>query len=267
MTCHLPYNIPKSFFRGVSLKNLRKIYPLDKQFFLQDLHLLKKTGIINGKNKELVSIIKKGYLSSLGFLDYQLAKIFYYLQKNKILENSFVVITSDHGENIFDKDLSVNHNSLYNPNIKVPLIVSKPSLGRKKIDNYVQHLDILPTILDELGLATPKQAKGKNLFKNEKRKIISEIIYEKYRHTKHKKCIIENEYKLIVSNDKSVELYNIKKDRREKHNIAKKYPEIVKKLKKELEEATKTKKKPESKKLNKNEEQIMKKRLKSLGYI
>ena len=68
------------------------------------------------------------------------------------LENSLVIVTSDHGEEFFDHG-SVSHGmSLYQEQLHVPLILSGPGVSPRTIPDMVSTVDIVPTLLDLVGL-------------------------------------------------------------------------------------------------------------------
>lgn len=81
---------------------------------------------------------------------------------------TLVVLTSDHGESLGEHDYFFEHGAyLYEPTVRVPLIVSLP--GRvpegRVLDTQARTIDIVPTVLDLLGLEVPKGLQGGSLQK------------------------------------------------------------------------------------------------------
>jgi len=79
-------------------------------------------------------------------------------------DNSLIVITSDHGENLGENDLYL-HENLYDPTLHIPLIVRFPNgeHAGKRIDQFVHLADIAPTVLDVLDLPIPDNLDGRSL--------------------------------------------------------------------------------------------------------
>ncbi len=81
-----------------------------------------------------------------------------------IMDNSIVFILGDHGEQFYEHG-HTSHHGVYEELIHIPLAVSVPDTRAKgkRIDSLVSQVDILPTILDYLGIQIPEQCQGKSL--------------------------------------------------------------------------------------------------------
>jgi arylsulfatase len=81
---------------------------------------------------------------------------------------TLVVLTSDHGESLGEHDYYFEHGAyLYDPTVRVPLILSLPSRlpeGRR-IEAQARTIDIVPTVLDILGLPVPPGLQGTSLLR------------------------------------------------------------------------------------------------------
>jgi arylsulfatase A-like enzyme/Flp pilus assembly protein TadD len=78
--------------------------------------------------------------------------------------DTLVVVTSDHGEALGDHGESTHGIFAYESTLKVPLILYYPPLLTSRIvDAPVSHVDILPTILDAVGLPAPSGLRGRSL--------------------------------------------------------------------------------------------------------
>jgi arylsulfatase A-like enzyme len=87
------------------------------------------------------------------------------LRERRLLERSLVVLTSDHGEE-FGQHGGFSHHDLYDEDLHVPLIVRFPDateLNGRVVEQPVSHVDVVPTVLDHLGLPPPAQAQGISL--------------------------------------------------------------------------------------------------------
>ena len=82
-----------------------------------------------------------------------------------LLDETFFVITADHGEEFFEHD-SVGHgHSLYQELLHVPLILRSPGLAPEgqRLGQVCSLVDIAPTILDACGLEVPDELEGRSL--------------------------------------------------------------------------------------------------------
>jgi len=96
------------------------------------------------------------YKNSVGYADYNVRKIIKIFEKEILSDNLILVITGDHGEEFWDKGL-IGHsaNNLYNCRINVPLVFHLPHV-KPIIYNFTSNTEIMPTILDYLGLTDSK---------------------------------------------------------------------------------------------------------------
>lgn len=96
---------------------------------------------------------KREYGAEIAFVDSQIGRLLEALKRLRIEENTAIVVTADHGENLGERDIYFDHWTLFDTDIHVPLIVWFPrQLPRGlRIDAPVAHIDIAPTILDILG--------------------------------------------------------------------------------------------------------------------
>ncbi len=87
------------------------------------------------------------------------------LKRRGLYDDALVVLLSDHGEGLGDHGEQEHGLFLYRETIRVPLIVRLPrdqSAGRR-IATPVQHIDLVPTILDWLGLPAQPRLRGRSL--------------------------------------------------------------------------------------------------------
>ena len=142
---------------------------------------------------------------------------------------------------------------LYEGGIRVPLIIRFPGKIKAgtKISEPVVGTDLYPTILDLLGLPlTPEQhldGKSLNPLLTGKNSINREAIYFHFPHYHHinsmgpSGAIRKGDFKLIeVFETGNYELYNVRKDIGEDHDLAPKMPNLVRKLASDLKMWRKT---------------------------
>ena len=79
---------------------------------------------------------------------------------------ALIIFLSDHGEELYDHGSWAHGRTLYSEVLNIPLVVKLPSsLGLKgeRRRQLTQHIDVLPTILDYLGIEQPKHLEGVSL--------------------------------------------------------------------------------------------------------
>lgn len=108
-------------------------------------------------------VVVNRYDNALAYVDAQVGRLGQFLAQSGQLENTLWIITSDHGELFLEHDLVTHGRSLYDAEARVPLLVHWPRRVRPA-DAYepVSHLDILPSLLDLMGLPTHPAFQGRS---------------------------------------------------------------------------------------------------------
>src|SRR6266702_4742388 len=88
-----------------------------------------------------------------------------YLKKQGWYDNSLIIVVGDHGEGLGEHHEDTHGIFLYDSTIHVPLIVKLPrqSAAEKIVNAQVRTTDILPTVLDVLGVSAPARLDGESL--------------------------------------------------------------------------------------------------------
>ncbi|MBI3664770.1 MAG: sulfatase, partial [Acidobacteria bacterium] len=105
------------------------------------------------------------YDGGIAYLDFHLGKLLQQLRDLGLYENSLLLITSDHGQALGERSL-VGHAgvSVYQDVVHVPLLIRYPHTSQKAVvEEPVSLVDILPTVLDVLGLEIPRGIDGQSL--------------------------------------------------------------------------------------------------------
>jgi arylsulfatase A-like enzyme len=85
------------------------------------------------------------------------------LESLGLLDDTLLVVTSDHGEEIFDRRGTGHGYTMYEENLHVPLLFSHRSLAPTRIAAPVRLIDVAPTIVDLLGFQKPSSWQGVSL--------------------------------------------------------------------------------------------------------
>jgi arylsulfatase A-like enzyme len=185
------------------------------------------------------------YDAGIRQLDDALAELFAGLEEEKLLENTFVFITSDHGEEFFDHGDFLHGRTLYQELVHVPLLVLGPGLPEGvRVREPVSLVDLVPTILALLGLPAPDGVEGRDLSAqwrgsggaSPERALFYEA--DSWFHNPHRdfrRAVRKGRYKLHYNDrEHSLELYDLTRDPGEHENLASERPGVVAELHAEL---------------------------------
>ena len=105
------------------------------------------------------------YDEGIRYTDEMLGGFLDFLESSLLLDDTLVVVTSDHGEEFGEHGGFLHWQIYYQPNLRVPLVVHVPGAARSgiRIEERVESIDVLPTILDLLGLPAHEAAEGRSL--------------------------------------------------------------------------------------------------------
>ncbi|MGD8450517.1 MAG: sulfatase [Phycisphaerae bacterium] len=103
------------------------------------------------------------YTAEVDYMDAQFGRVLDELKKSKRYDNTIIVVLGDHGEGLGDHN-HWHHRILYQEQIRVPYIVRLPDGPRNQvIGDLVREMDIYPTVLEALGVASPAPVDGLSL--------------------------------------------------------------------------------------------------------
>lgn len=113
-----------------------------------------------------IELMRDTYDCEIAYLDHHLGLLFEALRQRSLLDNTLVVVTSDHGEHIGDHGGLIGHgHTLYRQLIDAPLVLCLPGVvpAGRRIDAPVTLLDVSATILDLTGVPNEKGFPGQSL--------------------------------------------------------------------------------------------------------
>ena len=108
--------------------------------------------------------IKAHYDAQVGLYDERVGQVMAKLEMLGQIDNTVIIITSDHGDDIFEH-ADVAHGLLYDSTIKVPFVIADPTASEKGkvVDVAVQTSDMVPTILERAGVQRAANMTGRSL--------------------------------------------------------------------------------------------------------
>lgn len=95
------------------------------------------------------------YDGEVWFSDQEIGRLLDFVAKAPWGERTVVVITSDHGEAFADHGMSWHGRELWESLVRVPLIIKVPGLPPHRVPVKRGHVDLVPTLLDVLGIPAP----------------------------------------------------------------------------------------------------------------
>jgi arylsulfatase A-like enzyme len=160
LDAHDPYLTPAGFDRHFGLKPES---PADVET-IRNWHHVQKPKEIPERDKTL---IRDAYDDCLAALDEQLGNLFATLEQKGVLDDTLVIMTSDHGEELGEHGLYGHGKSLYSPELHVPLLMFGPKglhipTGRV-VDVPVSLRDVAATVVDRLGMTVHSPFPGGSL--------------------------------------------------------------------------------------------------------
>ena len=185
------------------------------------------------------------YDGEIAYMDSAIKSIMTALEARGILDNTIVVINSDHGETLYDHECYFDHHGLYEPTLHVPFILRYPKkvASGKRVKGFNRLQDLVPTLMELAEIETGIQFDGKSLVPMMEGKVASydSEFYITECTWMRKHGWRTPQWKLIVALEPDfhfkpeVELYNLVEDPQENKNLAEECPEVVAMLKERME--------------------------------
>ncbi len=171
------------------------------------------------ENNQLLNLTRS-YLASISFVDSQVARVLSALENSQHADNTIVVLWSDHGYHLGEKDIS-GKNSLWQRSTRVPLILAGPGImPGQSCSQPAELLDVFPTLADLCGLDMPDQLEGISL-----RPQLADPSQVRVRpaittHNPNNHSVCSERYRFIQYADGGEEFYDRQLDPQEWTNLA-----------------------------------------------
>jgi arylsulfatase A-like enzyme len=154
--------------------------------------------------------LKDLYDEEIGFVDSQLGALFGRLRQTGLLKSSLVILAADHGEEFLEHGDVKHCRNLFDTSLHVPLVVRVPATPPRVVASPVQNLDLMPTVLDYLGIRVTGSFAGRSLRAEIEGRAAPEI---QYAIQGSQRSAADGRYKLIedLASGKQT-LYDLKAD-------------------------------------------------------
>ncbi len=184
---HWPYDPPRQI-----VKRLHPEY--DRPFTLyQDIDSSRVTrgGVIfeNSLDDRDRRHMQRRYLGEVYYTDAHIGRLMGLLEMNGYLDNTVVVLYSDHGESMGEHNYFYAHGeTLYQPTVIIPTIIAYPgTLEPGRFTGLASSPDLFPTVLEIMGFEVPEKIDGLSLAG----------VLADGRESPRSTCYFESDYQLI----------------------------------------------------------------------
>ncbi len=169
------------------------------------------------------------YLGEIAYTDHVVGRLLDWLRDRGLMERTLIVVTADHGESLGEHGEAAHAFFIYDATTHVPLIVRTPWGDRGRVPAQVSSVDILPTVLDLVGLTPQQDIDGQSLIRavldpraDVAHAAYSETYYPRYHFGWQHLRGVRDGRRLFVDAPEP-ELYDLRADPRELANVYKAY--------------------------------------------
>lgn len=222
---HFPF--PTTEYKAKGEKDIDKIIDQIKDPQFKD-YAKKRVVDINLNSTE--DMINK-YDLAIKNIDNEIGKLYNFLKEKDFWKDTIFIVLGDHGDRLVEPGNWFSHAGLHDNQVHVPLIMHLPGIKSKELKGFVQNVDILPTILDYLGLKIEEKIDGKSMLSFIKSgKEIRDRVFSWDGLSEDVKSVRTKDRKLIIARDgkcnlcksehtEKAEEYDLIKDSEEKKNV------------------------------------------------
>jgi arylsulfatase A-like enzyme/Tfp pilus assembly protein PilF len=209
------------------------------------------------------------YDGEIAYTDHVFGKLYDLLDQLQLKEKTIVVMAGDHGEGLGEHKEQTHSLFIYNATQHVPLMIRLPKEKPKRIKGIVSLVDVVPSVLEWLGIQPDQNLQGRSLIpmiegKDTSRVAYSESIFPELHYGfSPLRRVSTDQYEFIDAPNQ--ELYDNVNDRSELKNLIKEKPEIADALHKKLDEILKSLQ-TDTKQTQKMDPEAEEK-LRALGYV
>lgn len=176
-----------------------------------------------------------GYDCGIRYVDSHIKDILDALSSKKVLDETVIIITSDHGENLGELGCCSEHGTSDYITHRIPLIIKWPGYSKHFLDNTLHYnIDLLPTIAEMLEIKIPEGIDGESFSKTIKYGtdcgreylVLSQCCHVCQRSVRWKDWIYIRTYHDFYHLYPDEMLFNVRQDPYEQNNLAEQFPDV-----------------------------------------
>ncbi len=227
---HDPFQPPADHERVFAVDDYEKSWVADGTLLPMYRMLYKEGPVVEFTDHDLAHTLDL-YDEEILYFDRHFEQLIERLRNDGKLENTMLILASDHGEEFMDHDDLFHCKDLtFDTVMKTPLFVWIPGLeGRTVVEDLAQNLDIVPTILDYLEIEVDSKLEGKSLRPLiEQESSVHRYIFGMQRYAR---TVTDGRFKLsynIKTGD--VGLWDLDRDPGERVNIVTRRPQLAEEM-------------------------------------
>lgn len=165
-------------------------------------------------NSETITKMRRYYYATITLVDEWIGKIIAALKQKDLLDSTYIVFSSDHGDTLGDHGLPFKQ-TFYEGALKVPLIISGPDISQgKRCTSFVDWLDLHKTFLALNGIKSEGFEQGMDISPlfEQPEKILKE---EGYSELPDCVMVMDQKHKLVCCSNGEGELYDLEESPQE----------------------------------------------------
>jgi arylsulfatase A-like enzyme len=179
------------------------------------------------------------YEGEIRYMDHHLGRLLDGLRELGIYDETWILVTSDHGELLGEHGIYGHGTTLHEPLLQIPLILKYPGsrVAPGTRDEEAQLVDLLPTILSELGLEIPQGVQGTPLGRTG-HPLIAEVYPLPFmEHARGDfRMLREESDKFVWHSDGDHLLFDVVADPTESSDLSRRHPERARSMHARLED-------------------------------
>lgn len=159
----LPYFSPRKYRKGLGISRDGREF-CDEEGRCNTAFLLAADQEGRTISPDTTEQIKALYGAGVRYLDDRVGKLVEELKSRGLYDRALIIVTADHGEEFREHGRFI-HSQPYDETVSVPLMIKLPGAERagERVPTVVETIDIVPTVLDLLGIESPDYLQGRSL--------------------------------------------------------------------------------------------------------
>jgi len=177
------------------------------------------------------AFVAAAYDEEIAFVDDQVGRLLDGLRKLQVPERGLIVVTADHGEELFDHDGFEHGHSVYDELLHVPLLVEGAGVRPGRQITPVSLVDVMPTVLDAVGVPVPAGLAGVSLWPSLTGRAEvprRDLFAERLLYGTEQKAVIHWPDKLVIGPGEGQQrLFDLSRDAAERNDLSGREPQQV----------------------------------------
>ncbi len=228
--------------------------------------------VVDEKDRDQITAL---YDQEIRFFGDRFSELLDSLEARALLDDTIIVLTSDHGEELLDHGSVLHGYTLYEEQLRVPLVVYDPRIrDPRRVKTVTRHVDLLPTLLELMDVPGRVEFQGRSLVpfltgREEEASappVFAQASLNAVKTVKRRSLMVDG-WKIIETElpDAGYELYHVATDSRERRDLIEDRPAMAGKMRQQLSAFVRSLPVAEGGVVALTEEE--KKLLRSLGYL